>query len=237
MLAGEPFKWRSPELLEEKEQCKAHVWRFNNAAQNPTMGVSREECIRLFRTILEAPHVQQMRGKEIRVGSVGKDVMVEAPFMCDFGYNINIGDGVAIGAGCTIMDPCKIMIGPRTVIGPNCNIYGLDMPRDTMVRQGGVNAVAFGKPVIIEEDVFIGGNVTILPGVRIGRGSTVGAGSLVTKVRCRTTPKNESLSNDHAHRTLLEVLSGLVNSMAGWTSCRCCGTLADSGRLYNTMNL
>lgn len=184
MLAGDNFKWRSAELLEEREQCKAHVWRFNNAVQNPTLGVSREERHRLFRTILQAPHVARGPGKDIRVGSVGKDVIIEAPFMCDFGYNINIGDGVFIGSSCTIMDPCRVMIGPRTVIGPNCNIFGLDMPRDPMVRVGGVDAVAFGKEIVIEEEVFIGGNVTILPGVRIGRGSTVGAGSIVTKVRC-----------------------------------------------------
>lgn len=101
--------------------------------------------------------------------------------MCDYGYNINIGDEVVIGHGCTILDPCEVFIGPRTVLGPNVNIYGNTISTDPRSRMGSAGP-AIGQKVFIDEDVFVGGGVTILPGLKVGRGSTIGAGSVVTRV-------------------------------------------------------
>lgn len=72
-------------------------------------------------------------------------------------------------------------IGARTMLAPNVSIYSGTHPLDPEVRDG-LNGPEFGKEIWIEEDCWIGGSVVILPGVRIGRGSTVGAGSVVTKV-------------------------------------------------------
>jgi len=72
------------------------------------------------------------------------------------------------------------MIGRRTIIGPNVSIFGNTVLTDSRSQKGN-QATAVGREVYIEEDVYIGGNSTILPGVRIGKGSTVGAGSVVTR--------------------------------------------------------
>jgi acetyltransferase-like isoleucine patch superfamily enzyme len=73
-----------------------------------------------------------------------------------------------------------ITIGARTLVGPNCSFYSGTHPLDPYVRNG-TNGPEAGKPVIIGEDCWLGGNVVVVPGVTIGRGSTIGAGSVVTK--------------------------------------------------------
>ncbi|KAJ9642509.1 hypothetical protein H2199_004890 [Coniosporium tulheliwenetii] len=180
MLNEEHYLPFSPQLVDEREQCKAALWRFNNAT-NPAVGVSRAERTRLFRAVLEPAHTPASRASSANpIGSLGNDVEIEAPFMCDYGYNINIGDEVVIGHGCTILDPCEVVIGARTVLGPNVNIYGNTMSTDPRSRKGSAGP-AIGQRVFIDEDVFVGGGVTILPGLKVGKGSTIGAGSVVTR--------------------------------------------------------
>ena len=174
MLSGEYYKLFNSQLVNEREQCRASLCRFNNAT-NPNAGISREERARLFRSVLEAHTGLAPRNP------VGRAVYIEAPFTCEYGYNITIGDEVVIGPNCTILDPCRIMIGRRTIIGPNVSIFGNTVLTDSRSQKGN-QATAVGREVHIEEDVYIGGNSTILPGVRIGKGSTVGAGSVVTRV-------------------------------------------------------
>lgn len=99
----------------------------------------------------------------------------------DYGTNVRVGAGVFINFNCTILDTCLVSIGARTLIASNVSIYSGTHPLDPEVRNG-TNGPELGKEVWIEEDCWIGGNVVILPGVRIGKGSTVGAGSVVTKV-------------------------------------------------------
>jgi len=108
---------------------------------------------------------------------------VEAPFHADYGTNVRLGEGVFINFNCTIIDTCLVSIGARTLLAPNVSLYSGTHPLDPDLRNG-TNGPESGKPITIEEDVWIGGNVTVCPGVTIGRGSTVGAGSVVTKVGC-----------------------------------------------------
>lgn len=183
MLAGRHFFPYDKELVLERERCNGACWRFNNST-NPNSGVSPEQRARLFRDILQ-PRDHVVSPTEASpvslVGRVGENVVVEAPFTCDYGYNISIGQDVAIGKGCTILDTVEVVIGDRCVIGPNVNIYTTTLATDPKKRLGskGPNV---GRKVIIEADCWIGGNVTILPGHTIGRGSTVGAASVVTRV-------------------------------------------------------
>lgn len=85
-----------------------------------------------------------------------------------------------INSGSTWIDTCTIEIGARTLVGPNCSFYSGNHPLDPFLRNG-TNGPEGGKPIKIGEDCWLGGNVIVLPGVTIGRGVTVGAGSVVTK--------------------------------------------------------
>jgi acetyltransferase-like isoleucine patch superfamily enzyme len=112
---------------------------------------------------------------------LASEAWVEAPFHADYGTNVRLGEGVFINFNCTIIDTCLVSIGSRTLLAPNVSLYSGTHPLDPDLRNG-TNGPESGKPITIEEDVWIGGNVTVCPGVTIGRGSTVGAGSVVTKV-------------------------------------------------------
>lgn len=109
----------------------------------------------------------------------------------------------------TILDTSLVVIGDRVQIGTNVSIFSAGHDTSVLSRQ---KFVEFGHPVFIEDDCWIGGNVVILPGVRIGRGSTIGAGSIVTKdippfsvavgSPCRvkkTVPSPEEEMNDPAN--------------------------------------
>ena len=86
-----------------------------------------------------------------------------------------------IDRNCTIMDCAKVTIGDRCVIGPNVSLITHSLPLDPKKRNGS-RGTSIGKPITIEEDCWIGANVTILPGLKVGRGSTIGASSVVTAV-------------------------------------------------------
>jgi acetyltransferase-like isoleucine patch superfamily enzyme len=183
MLAGRHYFPFDKELVLERERCNAACSRFNSST-NPNMGVSPEERARQFRDILQ-PREHGISPTQTSPNSplarVGDNVVVEAPFNCDYGYNISIGQDVAIGKNCTILDTCEVKIGDRCMIGPNVNIYTASLPIDPKRRLGS-RGPSLGRGITIESDCWIGGNVTILPGRTIGRGSTVGAGSVVTSV-------------------------------------------------------
>ncbi|KAE8445272.1 hypothetical protein EG329_013510 [Mollisiaceae sp. DMI_Dod_QoI] len=182
MLAGQHYFPFDKELVLERERCNGACWRFNSST-NPNNGVSPEERARLFRDILQ-PREQVISPTQASpitpVGRVGDNVVVEAPFNCDYGYNISIGQDVAIGKNCTILDTCEVEIGDRCHIGPNVNIYTATLPIDPKRRLGS-RGPNLGRKITIESDCWIGGGVTILPGRTIGKGSTVGAGSVVTR--------------------------------------------------------
>ncbi|KAH8596340.1 hypothetical protein B0O99DRAFT_113146 [Bisporella sp. PMI_857] len=184
MLAGRNYFKFDKELVLERERCNGACWRFNSST-NPNNGVSPEERSRLFRDILQPREnvISPTQASPISpVGRVGNNVVVEAPFNCDYGYNISIGEDVEIGKNCTILDTCDVVIGDRCRIGPNVNIYTAALNTDPKRRLGS-RGPSFGRKITIHQDCWIGGGVTILPGRTIGRGATVGAGSVVTHVR------------------------------------------------------
>lgn len=94
--------------------------------------------------------------------------------------NHRLGTNVFINQNSTWIDTCLISIGARTLVGPNCSFYSGTHPLDPTVRNG-TRGPETGQPITIGEDCWLGGNVIVLPGVTIGKGATVGAGSVVTK--------------------------------------------------------
>ena len=106
------------------------------------------------------------------------EFLIRAPFYCDFGINIVLGKNVFINCNCVFLDCNVIKIGNNTVIGPNTHIYTVSHPIDVKLRK---LYLQYTKPVSIGCDCWIGGNVTILPGITIGNNVVVGAGSVVTK--------------------------------------------------------
>ncbi|KAI0972230.1 hypothetical protein F4678DRAFT_54681 [Xylaria arbuscula] len=183
MLLGREYYPFDEELVLERQRCSAACWRFNNST-NPNTGVSATERSRLFRDILNPREPinlpAQMISSATRAGRVGQEVVVEAPFTCDYGYNITIGNNVMIGRNCTILDPVEITIGDNCVIGPNVTLLGGTTFTDPKKRMGS-KSPQIGGYIIVDDDVWIGAGAIIQHGIRIGRGASVSAGAVVVK--------------------------------------------------------
>lgn len=111
-------------------------------------------------------------------GSLGPGAEVEPPFYCDYGSNIHAGRKLFINFNCVLLDCARIEIGDNVFIGPSVQLYAAYHPTDVHVRSEGRELAA---PISIGNDVWIGGGAIICPGVRIGDGTTIGAGSVVTR--------------------------------------------------------
>ena len=185
MLIGEPYKAHlDGELLDDRRSCKAAVEHWN-AAHKPGSSASDDEKGRLFKAILD-PYQREHRNYQYREnsasltrpGSIGSQVIVVYPFHCDYGYNIHIGDDTFIDANCTIEDATDISIGSRVHIGKNVIFCGTEEP----VQRKGSQCELTAGAIIVEDEVHIGSATVIMPHRVIGKGASVAAGSVVTKV-------------------------------------------------------
>ncbi len=111
-------------------------------------------------------------------GKTGEKITIEPNFWCDYGYNISVGENFYMNHNGIILDCAKIEFGDNVFIAPNCGFYTASHPLDAEIRNTGKR---FAKPIKIGNNVWIGGNVVVLPGVTIGDNSVIGAGSVVTK--------------------------------------------------------
>lgn len=100
------------------------------------------------------------------------------PFYCDYGYNIEVGKNFFANYNCTILDVAKVVIGDNCMLAPNVSIYTAGHPVDAELR---ATRLEFGIGITIGDNVWIGGNAVICPGVHIGDNVVIGAGSVVTK--------------------------------------------------------
>ncbi|KAB8213412.1 hypothetical protein BDV33DRAFT_62659 [Aspergillus novoparasiticus] len=181
MIRGELYRPFDVHLVEERERCKAALWRFNNAC-NPVSGLSNKEQNRLLKEILVPPTSAIGSPSGVTsprpTGSIGQGAVVEAPFQCHYGYNVHIGEDVMISESCLFVDDCPITIGAHTWIGPRVTILS-SMAHANMQERKGSQSRYQGRPVTIEEDCYVGAGCTIYPGVRLRRGAYVAPGEVV----------------------------------------------------------
>jgi len=107
----------------------------------------------------------------------GESVWMQPPFFCDYGANIELGERVFFNFNCVVLDVCLVRIGDFTLFGPAVQVYTPMHPLNAELRR----REEYGKPVEIGADVWVGGGAIILPGVRIGSRTVIGAGSVVTR--------------------------------------------------------
>lgn len=148
-------------------------------AADPELTAARERARELCQKLSATPDRSERRTLLERLFSKGGDsASVQAPFFCDYGSNIELGDNVFFNFNCVVLDVCRVRVGSFTLFGPAVQIYTAMHPMSAMERRSGVE---FGKPVEIGDDVWIGGGAIVLPGVSIGSGAVIGAGSVVTR--------------------------------------------------------
>ena len=111
-------------------------------------------------------------------GKTGNNLYVTPPFQVDYGRHVEIGNNFYANMDCIFRDVNKIIIGDNVILGPRFSFYTAGLPIDAEIR---IEELEFGLPITIEDNVWIGGSATILPGVTVGRNSIVAAGAVVTK--------------------------------------------------------
>jgi len=111
-------------------------------------------------------------------GSVGARTVLLPPFHAGFGSNVHLGDDFFGNVNLTFVDDVEIVIGDGVMIAPGVTLATTGHPLHPALRE---DFRRFSRPITIEDKVWIGANVVVLPGVRIGYGSVIGAGSVVTR--------------------------------------------------------
>lgn len=168
MLAGELYDCGDLELLTQWHKAKDLVRQYNalESADSEGKGAVLGQLL----------------------GGCGRNLWITPPFYADYGNNIYFGNNCEVNMNCTFLDDNKIVIGDNALIAPNVQIYTAFHPTNARERFGEPKpdgSFAFCKtrtaPVIIGNNVWIGGGVIILPGVTIGDNVVIGAGSVVTK--------------------------------------------------------
>lgn len=147
-----------PQILQHKQDIHHLCYLYNHS--DPLTVSYRQE-------LLEKIFQQKCENLEI-----------VAPFLCDCGHLISLGKDVYVNSHAYFMDGATITIGNHVFIGPSVGLYTAIHPLDYPSRDRGLEKA---KPIVIEDHVWLGANVIVLPGVTIGKGSVIGAGSVVTK--------------------------------------------------------
>ncbi|KAJ5116790.1 hypothetical protein N7456_001138 [Penicillium angulare] len=178
MLRGEWYHAGCEILQANRTRCKKACEEFNAASY-----ASRREKVRLWRSIVGDTRIlppQLSDPKEDEALFNETDPFVDGPISIDHGLNFKVGKGSFLNFNTLVLDTCLITIGENVLFGPNVSLYGALHPMDPAERRG-LQGPEAGKEIHVEDDVWIGAGATILAGVRVGRGSTVGACSVVTK--------------------------------------------------------
>lgn len=144
-------------VMEEQKVCRRILQRLNTVDRSDFDSIGK---------IME-----ELLGKS-------ENAFINPPFYCDYGTHIEVGKNFFANYNCTIIDVAKVKIGNNCQFAPNVSIYTAGHPIHPVSRN---SLYEYGISVTIGDNVWIGGNTVILPGVHIGSNTVIGAGSVVTK--------------------------------------------------------
>ncbi len=138
------------------------------------------KCRKLLHKLNHTDFENLQEVSDVITALLGKsdNAIIFPPFFCDYGSHIEVGKNFFANYNCTIIDVAKVKIGDCCLLGPNVAIYTAGHPIHPETRNSGYE---YGKEVTIGNNVWIGGNTVVCPGVHIGNNVVIGAGSVVTK--------------------------------------------------------
>ncbi|KAF3345457.1 Secretory component protein SHR3 [Verticillium dahliae VDG2] len=151
MISGMLYDSWIPPLTNARHECRILVHEYNTMP--PSLGTADQVAAKRFEILKRW------------LGFVGEGVFIEPPFTPGYGCNVIIGKNSYMNFGFTVLDTSLVIIGERVMLGPNVHIYSAGHDTSVLSR---VKCIEFGHQVRIEDDCWIGGNVTVLAGVTIG---------------------------------------------------------------------
>lgn len=164
-------------MTEKEKRDRGEIYDANNDAD---LGAEMLNCKDIcFKYNAIKPSKVKKRNKIIKglFGKTGENFNILAPFWCDYGYNIEIGENFFANHNLVILDGGKVKFGDNVFIGPNCGFYTAAHPVDSERRNAGLE---FAYPITVGNNVWFGGGVQVMPGVTIGNNVVIGGGSVVT---------------------------------------------------------
>lgn len=147
-----------PDLLKERLDAKSLCYEYNRLP--PSAEAEQQELIRKL------------------LGKVKGAFCILAPFLCDYGYNIEVGENFFANHNTVILDGAKVRFGDNVFVAPNCGFYTAGHPIDFEQRNQGLE---YAYPITVGDNVWIGAGVQVMPGVTIGSNVVIGGGSVVVK--------------------------------------------------------
>lgn len=165
--------------MTEKEKMLCGM--IYDANYDTTLIAERMRCKEMCRDYNDLrPSMMQERTDLLRrlFGTVKGELLIEQPFHCDYGYNIEVGENFYANFNLVILDGAKVKFGDNVFIAPNCGFYTAGHPLDAAQRNKGLE---YARPITVGDNVWIGAGVSVLPAVTIGDNCVIGAGSVVNR--------------------------------------------------------
>ncbi|MFC6169149.1 sugar O-acetyltransferase [Loigolactobacillus jiayinensis] len=158
MTTGQLYDSTAAELVQLRATTKQLVFRYNRSA--PEQSALRQE---LLAQLIDCP---------------SGDAYFKPSLQVDYGHHVHVGRQFYANADCILLDVAPINIGDNVMLGPRVSLYTAGHPLVASVRN---QYLEFGQPITLADNVWLGGNVVVCPGVTIGANTVVGAGAVVTK--------------------------------------------------------
>lgn len=165
-------------MTEKQKMMRQELYDANNDPELLAERLRAKKLCHTFNQLDPADVQQQTDILHELLGSIKGTCQILAPFWCDYGYNIEIGEDFFLNHQSVILDAARVSFGDHVYIGPNCGFYTAAHPLDAERRNQGLETA---RPISVGSHVWIGGGVQVLPGVNIGSDVVIGAGSVVTR--------------------------------------------------------
>ncbi len=158
MMSGQMYDAVEPELVELLDATADRIHRLNQIPPS-----RRQEREAILRDLL---------------GRTGERFKIVGNFFCDYGFNISVGEDFFANTGLVILDEAPVTFGDHVFLGPGCHFYTAGHPLDVERRNKGME---YSLPITVGNNVWMGGHVSVMPGVTIGDNTVIGGGSVVVK--------------------------------------------------------
>lgn len=170
------MKENEKKMTEFEKMRSGQLYRFDDAEVLASVARANELCLQLSRMTLASPDYRST--VEALIPGLPKSSSINPPFHCDHGNGISIGENTFVNYDCIMLDAGRITVGSNCKIGPRCQFFTPQHPIEYKERQMPVET---GLPITIGDNCWLGGGVTVCPGVTIGDRCIIAAGSVVVR--------------------------------------------------------